>query len=475
MESIAMPEATPADLDGPVRSDVRRSSDEEQGMLVDRVAGEPVWRRGDGALRVVTSFEKEAWRPRQLDRREGFEEPGSCVSFRGSCFEVKEVRRDDEGAGFVYLLAPWDPRFPIRQLHMHDDAHHREERDRRARQVRESLFLYPALLLGSPLIGLLPRHLQRRLELAYGIDPLRMTELSALATFAAGGAMVVADVNGLPEPLGIGFVLGLFLVVEALLRFRTAWLVEEPMGAALVVLPVTTWEALRDVVGHEQRRRRGDPRELPASRQAAMVARLDLVQPVEGGGIVVRSFFPKSWSDRVTISLDGRFYTLRSSAEEPSPEGMVFVYAFDAASMEEVLRAVTPYRPDEGLRELVAREREIRADRLNVIAPLLGLLPADLQERFAADGYMPRRAVQASSLIFGLGAALQIGVSISDAEHPLAAPEIAASAYLLVESAVRLYRVLYGEVTGSLLGLPAGILLRGIASRRGGIAKEQQR
>lgn len=464
MERIAMPGASPVDIDRTPEATASAPPDAATvaiaGTLLDRIAGEPVWRLPDGRLRIVSSFEKEGWVPRQEERREGFDDAGSCISFQGGCWEVRAIVRDEEGSGFVYTLTPWDPAFPIRQLHPHDEAHHGAEKERRATQLRESLFIYPALLACSPLLGLLPGRLQTRIELRYGMGALRMTVLAALLTFVSGSALVVTAVAALPEPLGLGFLLGLYLAVESLMRWRTAWIVEEPMGTAFIVVPYTAWEVLRDVVHHERRRRRGDPRELSASRQAAIVARLDLVQPAPGGGIVVQSYFPKSWSDRVTIGVDGRFYTLRERSESPSTDGMVFRYVFDPASMDEVLRSVTPYRPDEGLRELLVREQEAKADRLNMVAPLLALLPARLQERFEAEGYMPRRAVQASSLIFGLGAVLQIWVSLSiDPEHPLAQMEVVACLYLLGESAYRLYRVLYGEITGSILGLPLGILL----------------
>ena len=427
--------------------------------LIDRVAGDPVWMLADRRrLLVCCRLPKEGWAPRQEERREGFPSAGSCVELGGAPYEIREALRDEQTGDHVYVLAPWESSFPIRRIHHHDAAHHAAEIEERRRALRERRLLYPALYLAFPLLGLLPADRQLRLQDRFGLSAARMTSISGILAAGACGAILAWAVGNLA--LGPLVLVAFFFLTESLMRWSNAWRLEEPMGSLPVWLIVRTLDAFAHERDQRRRRRAGHPDALPGRRRRELAALLDAVAPAADGGLRVTSFTPKGWGVGATIGYHGSFFVLERTTEHETPEGMEFRHDLRQARVEEVFRTVTPYRPDEALRALRAAEDEARHDRLNMLAPLLGLLPARLQESW--EGFQPLRAVRQSCFLVALGAGLQLFYRTG---HPTAEPgldlvEGGLAAYLLVESGWRTWRVLYGEVTGSVLGLPLALLVR---------------
>ncbi|MFN7972840.1 MAG: hypothetical protein U0166_10905 [Acidobacteriota bacterium] len=433
--------------------------------LLDRLDGDALWQlRDDGAnptrLAFYSTITKEGWDARRTNRKEGFDMPGACVAYRNVNYEIRNRlwNKEAEVPGWVYILSPWPDASPIRRILVLDEDRHKAERGAQRKAARERAFVYPALLLSYPLLGMLPIERQVAIGNRYGMSPRVMTLISGMFGFGIGGALVASN-TGIVNP---ALFLGIALMIEGLVRFHQGWKAEEPMAFFPVWFLVRTWDAFAHERARRERKRLGYPDALGSRRRAKLANQLDLITPTDDGGFLVKSFTPKVWNDGITVHYRQKYYTAEKRAEEESAEGRMFVYALVPASIADVFRTVTEFRPDDALRDLEEVEREAKGDRFLIGAPIVGLFPARFQLRWVAAGHLPLRAVQHSAFMVALFAATNIYIGHANpSDFPALDAAIAAfSGYLILESIVRFVRAVKGDVTGSILGWPLALLTK---------------
>lgn len=427
-------------------------------MLLDRVDGDPVWAlvARAGWLATETSFPKAMWSPRRHDRW-GAPFAGTCVRHRDQLYEVREATQAEAGS-YLYVLAPWEPGHQIRRAAAFDTATHRRERAEHASQRRDAR-LYPLLYLAYPLLGALPARWQNALGERFGLQAATMTWVSALGAFWLFTLMAARHAASLD--LGPLMLVALLGIVESVARFRHALILQEPMGSFPPWLAALFIETTQGDLHRARRRREGRFDAQTARRRAELAAQLDLRVPRPDGGLTVKSFVPKSWSEGVAVGHGGRFYCVESVSEEASEEGRLHVYALRPADVSDVLRGVVDYRPDDALLDLRRAETQRRADRLNVRGAILGLLPAADQEELEFDGYDALMGVRHSAV---MACACALTYVVFRKAHPTGGPAdvlgLLAAAALAAESLWRFVRTLRGEIRGSVLGLPLSWLRR---------------
>ena len=152
----------------------------------------------------------------------------------------------------LYRLAPWPEHHAIRRLEHYDEVSEElraaDRRDRSRDEGRRRL----ALLL-SPLAGLLPADIQKKMERDFGAAPaLILTIASAVPLFLIGFLGLVAFLIGnaggtldTPGWITPSLPIALYLFGESALRLASAIAGQEPMGSLPVVLAVTVWRSLR--------------------------------------------------------------------------------------------------------------------------------------------------------------------------------------------------------------------------------------
>ena len=125
--------------------------------------------RESGELELACPLPK-AWTARSDKTLRSAEYPGTAVEWDGRLFEVLGADRTPEG-GMLYRLAPWPEHHAIRRLEHYDEVSEElraaDRRDRSRDDGRRRL----ALLL-SPLAGLLPADIQKKMERDFGAPAL---------------------------------------------------------------------------------------------------------------------------------------------------------------------------------------------------------------------------------------------------------------------------------------------------------------
>lgn len=170
--------------------------------------------------------------------------PGAAVRWEEELWEVVAAGDTPEG-GAWYELAPWDDQHAIRVLFPYDDSSEAVRSEDRRDVERRHAGRIVAILL-SPVVGLLPGHVQERLEVELEVRATRLTLASiplpfcvgvvafllTLAAFfgalhaSAGGSVVVPTVGPLL------FILTYFFP-ESLARFVLTMAQGRPVGSVL--------------------------------------------------------------------------------------------------------------------------------------------------------------------------------------------------------------------------------------------------
>jgi hypothetical protein len=204
--------------------------------------------RESGELELACPLPK-AWTARSDRTLRSAEYPGTAVEWEGRLFEVLGADRTPEG-GMLYRLAPWPEHHAIRRLEHYDEVSEElraaDRRDRSRDDGRRRL----AVLL-SPLAGLLPADIQKKMERDFGAPALLLTIASAVPLFLVGFLGLVAFLIGnaggtldTPGWITPSLPIALYLFGESALRLASAIAGQEPMGSLPVVLAVTVWRSV---------------------------------------------------------------------------------------------------------------------------------------------------------------------------------------------------------------------------------------
>ncbi len=205
--------------------------------------------RANGEIELSCPFAK-AWTARSGKTISSAEYPGTAVEWEGRIFEVLGADPMPQG-GMLYRLGPWPDNHAIRRLEHYDQVSEElraaDRRDRRADDGKRRL----ALLL-SPLAGLLPADIQKKMERAFGAPALAMTIASAVPLFLIGFLGLFAFLAqkahatlDLPAWLAPPMPIAAYLFGESALRLASALAGQEPMGSLPVVFAVTLWRSLQ--------------------------------------------------------------------------------------------------------------------------------------------------------------------------------------------------------------------------------------
>ncbi len=174
-------------------------------------------RLGD-ELKVTSTMVGLEWRPT------AGQFVGTAVTWHDRLFEVRSVEQSDDGDR--WCLVPWPNGEVARNIDQLDT-------DRIENLVGETAFIKKsrsvrfALILLSPVAGLMPSSWQQHWEREYNVPGSRATILSALVELGFGSVWIV-----LPGP-GLLKFFGWFLFAEAMIRLWFALTQSEPMGSFL--------------------------------------------------------------------------------------------------------------------------------------------------------------------------------------------------------------------------------------------------
>ncbi|MDX9734235.1 MAG: hypothetical protein RBU36_08920 [Thermoanaerobaculia bacterium] len=198
-----------------------------------------------GHLRVTCSRPKD-WVARRPAERGVVLHPGAAVRWEEELWEVVAAGDTPEG-GAWYELAPWDDQHAIRVLFPYDDSSEAIRSEDRREAERRRVGRVVALLL-SPVVGLLPGHVQERLEVQMEVRATTLTlasiplpfgvgvvALLAVLMSLVGAAYVAAGTGRAPAeaPIGSFLLFLVYLFPESLARFAIAMGQGRPMGSVL--------------------------------------------------------------------------------------------------------------------------------------------------------------------------------------------------------------------------------------------------
>lgn len=319
---------------------------------------------------VLHSRIPKGWLPRTPATLVHAEFPGTAVLWEDEYFEVVEATPLDHG-GVRYVLLPWRDDHTIRTFEAYDDASERRrlaDHELAERQRKSSAWAQ----WSGVLLGHLPASVQEDLQNRLGVNPTRMTLLSAIPPIALFGILL---------SLAVGAVVA-----------------HKPVPIPLLVLLLLA-------------------------------------------GMAGESIF------RMTIALS----TTRGVG---SVAGWVGYLAWWLATGR---RGVAPIAARGERVTFTAPPPEVEArDTLEVLEPLVTLLPAAEQERLARDrGYDYRRhaiGVAAVVLIFATAGAWTAYSRVESGGSPFALVSFLLASWVALEQLVRLHRLRTRPV-GSVLGL----------------------
>jgi len=198
-----------------------------------------------GHLRLTSTRSKE-WVARRPAGPGNVLHPGTAIRWEEELWEVVDAG-DAPGGGAWYELARWDDRHAIRLVLPYDETSEADGAEARRDVARRGAARLVALLL-SPVVGLLPGHVQDRLEVELGVRGTTLTLASIPAPLAVGvgallamlaslvGAAQVAARDGTvpaEAPVGPILVVLVYLLPESLARFAIAMAQGRPMGSVL--------------------------------------------------------------------------------------------------------------------------------------------------------------------------------------------------------------------------------------------------
>jgi len=198
-----------------------------------------------GHLRLTSPRSKE-WVARRPAGPGNVLHPGTAIRWEEELWEVVDAG-DALGGGAWYELARWDDRHAIRLVLPYDETSEADGAEARRDVARRGGARLVALLL-SPVVGLLPGHVQGRLEVELGVRGTTLTLASIPAPLAVGvgallamlaslvgAAQVAARTGTVPAeaPVGPILVFLIYLLPESLARFAIAMGQGRPMGSVL--------------------------------------------------------------------------------------------------------------------------------------------------------------------------------------------------------------------------------------------------
>jgi hypothetical protein len=351
--------------------------------------------------------------------------PGTAIRIGEDLFEI--VSAEKSGGEWVYRLEPWTGRDTIRVYINWGKEAERDFiaglRDDRIRE-RKRLLAWGA----QALLGFLPAKHQERLYQTIGLDPARASFWSAgLETSAAAPFAVLFVINtvagGMGSPGGHvpawAGILSLAVLAEGVFRLVAVISTGDPIGSLLLALL-------------NLRLKSEGPEYFPADEISAIGDALNVVSPV-----------PKVWWERAGgVTYRGESYALAESGRAKTR----FFYRFRRGGQGFPI-----------LDQELEKVRNRSSDRSYVLAPLWGFLSGDLQKALELYGrYRPRPYV-ALSIGFNFLAALALmGSGLKDITRGVfeiwSLVLLAAALFLLLESVLRLFRLLKNrQTTGSLL------------------------
>lgn len=192
----------------------------------------------------------KGWRPRVPATPTSAEHPGTAVAWEGDFYEVLEAR--PRGPGVQYVLAPWDERHAMRVVMAYDEeteaARGRERTDAARRSDR-----YVYLLLGGPLVGSLPGHVQEFFEMEYNVPARRLSLSSALPLWIVGWLALVlllaSAVGGAGAPPLPVLLFGVYLLAESTARLAVCLLQGRAIGTLVGTLAWEVWRRLKAAFG----------------------------------------------------------------------------------------------------------------------------------------------------------------------------------------------------------------------------------
>jgi hypothetical protein len=172
--------------------------------------------------------------------------PGTAIRWEEELWEVVDAG-DAPGGEAWYELARWDDQHAIRLVLPYDEASEAGRAEARRDVQRRGATRIVALLL-SPVVGLLPAHVQARLEVELGVRGTTLTLASIPAPLAVGVAALLAMLASLvgaahvaaragaapvEAPVEPFLVFLVYLLPESLARFAIAMGPDRPMGSVL--------------------------------------------------------------------------------------------------------------------------------------------------------------------------------------------------------------------------------------------------
>jgi len=336
-------------------------------------------------------------------------------------FEV--ISSAEIGGEWVYRLEPWSGDFVIRIfVEWGEDEERNFIASVRREKVQERK---KALAWGSQaLLGFLPAKHQERLRLSQELDPGRATLWSAilesLVALPIAFFFVLSFFNGNLSgniPFWAG-VLAIVALTEGLIRLAMNISSGDPLGSLFFAL-----------LGL---RLKGDERDDLKADEFGLA----------GEFLTIQTPVPKVWWERSGgIEYQGEFYAL----VETSRINMSFLYRFRKGGKN--FPILDPDRE---------RARNAASDLSYVLAPLWGYLPPKMQAVLESYGrYHPRPFVRLS-LAFNLLVAISLmGSDLRNISLGIFgiwnALHFVFALLLLIESVLRIYRLLQGAVTGSFL------------------------
>lgn len=226
---------------------------------VPKPAGADRVEPGPGAGLWLETAAAKGWVARSPAGPTSAEHPGTSVVWEDERYEVLAVE-ELPGGRVRYLLAPWDERHVIRVSDRYDaesEVARAGVRSDTARRLR----IRAAILLAAPVTGLAPTVVQEGWEREYAVPPARLTILSTILPFVFGFLSLFALLaetygslysgvssaysGGGGSPIVPGGILlklfGIYLFVEANIRFATAVSTGRGCGSLLGTVPYLLW------------------------------------------------------------------------------------------------------------------------------------------------------------------------------------------------------------------------------------------
>lgn len=190
--------------------------------------------RTAGGKVILHSAISKGWRARKPKDNIHAEYPGTAVLWDEQYLEVVSAQLLPQG-GVRYVLEPWRDEHVIRQFDQYDEASEAKRLEDYRNAMAQQKKSAGARVTGI-FLGLLPAHVQKKLEDDLGVSPARMTLLSCLLPVALVGTLVwlVADAKLKMRPSGVPLWLALLAAAwfaEAAMRFLVAMSQQRGMGS----------------------------------------------------------------------------------------------------------------------------------------------------------------------------------------------------------------------------------------------------